>query len=85
MLTHHEDHDHALRPASQAGAARGIGVGALIAGTLDDAMNRRETQEPPPFGLVTVRGARARPGVDLDRTRGLDAQGDEARFGRRML
>ena len=67
----------------RAAAARGIGASALIAGTLDDALNRRETPQPP-FGLVTVRGARARPGVDLDRTRGLAAQDDEARFGRRM-
>ena len=35
----------------------------------------------PPFRLVTVRGVRARPGVDLDRPRALDAQDDEARFG----
>ncbi len=66
----------------RAAAARGIGTSAFIAGTLDDALNRRETPQPT-FEPVTVRGARARPGVDLDRTRGLDAQDDEARFGRR--
>lgn len=36
--------------------------------------------EPPPFKLLTVRGVRARRGVDLDRPRALDAQEDEARF-----
>ena len=30
--------------------------------------------------LVTVRGVRLRPGVDLDRPRALDAQKDEERF-----
>ena len=44
---------------------------------------RRETVEPPPFHLVTVRGVHPRPGVDLDRPRALDAQDDEARFGHR--
>jgi hypothetical protein len=28
-----------------------------------------------------VRGVRPRPGIDLDRTRSLDAQDDEVRFG----
>ena len=62
--------------------ARGISMSAFIARTLDDALKRRETQEaPPPFQLITVSGVRARPGVDLDRPRALDAQEDEARFG----
>ena len=60
---------------------RGLSVSAFIAKTLDDALKRREAPEAPPFHLVTVRGVHARPGVDLDRTRALDAQDDEARFG----
>ena len=67
----------------RAAAARGMSVSAFSASTLDDALNRRETPEPPPFRLVTVRGVHARPGVDLDRSRGLDAQDDEARLGHR--
>lgn len=35
----------------------------------------------PPFRLVTVRGVRPRPGVDLDCPRTLDADDDAARFG----
>ena len=46
-----------------------------------DAPMRRETAAPLPFHLVTVRGVRLRPGVDLDRPRALDAHDDEARFG----
>ena len=65
----------------RAAEARGISVSAFIASTLDDALKRREGSEPPPFQLVTVRGVHPRPGVDLDRTRALDAQDDEARFG----
>ena len=61
--------------------ARGISVSAFIARTLDDALKRRETSDPPPFVLVTARGVHARPGVDLDRPRALDAQDDEARYG----
>ena len=63
--------------------ARGISMSAFIARTLDDALKRRETSEPPPFRLVTVRGVHARPDVDLDRPRALDAQDDEAKFGHR--
>jgi hypothetical protein len=65
----------------RAAEARGISVSAFIASTLDDALKRREPSEPPPFQLVTVRGVHPRPGVDLDRTRALDAQDDETRFG----
>ena len=61
--------------------APGISVSALIARTLNDALKRRETSEAPPFVLVRVRGVHARPGVDLDRPRALDAQDDEARHG----
>lgn len=61
-------------------AARGVSVSAFIAATLDDAMKRSKPQEPPPFHLVTVRGVRLRPSVDLDRTRALEVQDDEAGF-----
>ena len=54
-----------------------------IARTRDDALEQRESAEPPPFPLVTVRGVRPRPGVVLDRPRALDAEDDEARYGRR--
>ena len=63
-------------------AARGMSVSAFIAGTLDDALKRQQPQEPPPFKLVTVRGVYPRPGVNLDRTRELEIQDDEAGFTR---
>ena len=61
--------------------ARGISMSAFIARTLDDALKRPETPEPPPFRLVTVRGVHARPGVNLDQPRALDLRDDEAGFG----
>ena len=64
-------------------AARGISVSAFIAKTLDDSLKQRECAEAPPFRLVTVRGVRLRPGVDLDRPRTLDAEDDEARYSQR--
>lgn len=70
------------RQVRQQAASRRMSVSAFIARTLDDALKRTEPQEPPPFRLVTVRGSRPRPGVDLDRTRTLDAEDDEARFAR---
>ena len=73
--------DQLAKQVRRAAEACGISVSAFIAKTLDDALKRRETSEPPPFRLVTVRGVHARPGVDLDRPRALDAQDDEARFG----
>ena len=73
--------DQLAKQVRRAAEARGISVSAFIAKTLDDALKRRERSEPPPFRLVTVRGVNARPGVDLDRPRALDAQDDEARFG----
>lgn len=63
-------------------AAHGMSVSAFIARTLDDALKRPGPPASPPFHLVTVRGVQPRPGVDLDRTRALDAQDDEARFAR---
>ena len=74
--------DQLARQVRRAAEASGLSVSAFIAKTLDDAMKRREKPEPPPFHLVTVRGVQARPGVDLDRPRTLDAQDDVAGYGR---
>lgn len=74
--------DRLARQVRREADARGISVSAFIARTLDDALKRRETSDPPPFALVTVRGVHARPGIDLDRPRAIDARDDEARFGR---
>ena len=74
--------DQLAKQVRRAAEAAGISVSAFIARTLDDAMKRRETPEPPPFHLITVRGVHPRPGVDLDRPRALDAEGDEAGYGR---
>ena len=68
------------RQVRREAAARGMSVSAFIAGTLDDALKRSKPQEPPPFQLVTVRGAHPRPGVDLDRPRALEIQDDEAEY-----
>ena len=57
-------------------------MSSFIAGVLDDAVKRRESSRQPPFQLVTVRGARLRAGVDLDRPWVIDARDDEDRFGR---
>lgn len=65
--------DRLAKQVRRAAAAQGISVSAYIARTLDDALKRREAPEPPPFRLVTVRGVRPRPGVDLDRPRALEA------------
>ena len=73
--------DQLARQVRRAAEASGLSVSAFIAKTLDDALKRRETPETPPFQLVTVRGVHARPGVDLDRPRALDAQDDEAGYG----
>ncbi len=72
--------DRLAKQVRRAAKARGISVSAFISRTLDDALKRREPSEQPPFHLVTVRGVHARPGVDLDRPRALDAQDDEIRF-----
>jgi len=70
------------RQVRQQAVASGMSVSSFIARTLDDALKRTEPQEPPPFRLVTVRGSRPWHGVDLDRTRTLDAKDDEGRFAR---
>ena len=64
--------DQLAKQVRRAAEARGISVSAFISRTLDDALKRRETSEPPPFRLVTVRGVHARHGVDLDRPRTLE-------------
>ena len=75
--------DRLARQVRREASARGVSVSAFIAKTLDDALKQRECAEPPPFRLVTVRGVRPRPGVDLDRPRALDAEDDKAQYGRR--
>ena len=72
--------DQLAKQVRQEAASRGISVSAFIAGTLNDALKRRAPSEQPHFRLVTVRGVRPRPGVDLDRPRALDAADDEALF-----
>ena len=77
------DDDRLARQVRREAAARGVSVSAFIAKTLDDSLKQRECAEAPPFRLVTVRGVRPRPGVDLDQPRALDAEDDEARYGQR--
>ena len=72
--------DQLAKQVRREAADRGVSVSAFIAATLGDALKRREPPEAPPFRLVTVRGARPRPGIDLDRPRALEAREDEARF-----
>ena len=64
----------------RAAAARKLSVSAFISKVLDDALKRQVPSETPAFTLITTRGARIRPGVDLDRPRSLDAEDDEARL-----
>lgn len=75
--------DQLAKQVRRAADASGLSVSAFIAQILNDAIKRRNPQDAPPFQLVTVRGVRPRRGVDLDSPRGLDAEDDEARFGRR--
>ena len=75
--------DRLARQVRREASTRGVSVSAFIAKTLDDALKQRKHAEPPPFRLVTVRGVRPRPGVDLDRPRALDVEDDEARYGER--
>ena len=66
----------------RAAAVRGVSVSAFIADTLTDALIRTEPPAQKPFRLVSVGGGGPRPGIDLDRPRALDVDGDERRFGR---
>ena len=75
--------DQLAKQVRRGAAASGISVSAYISRTLSDALKRSEPSEPPPFQLVTVRGVRPRSGIDLDRSRALDAEDDQARFKRR--
>ena len=73
--------DQLAKQVRRAAKARGVSASVFIARTLDDALKRRETLEPPPFRLVTVRGVHPRSRVALDRPRAIEARDDEARFG----
>ena len=57
-------------------------MSAFIAKTLDDALKRREPSKVAPFRLITVRGPKLRPGVNLDRTRELELMEDKVLFRR---
>lgn len=70
--------DQLAKQVRREAAARGVSVSAFISGVLSDALERRQPSAVPPFELVTVRGARPRPGVDLDRPRALDADDDDS-------
>lgn len=72
--------DQLAKQVRREAADRGVSVSAFISTTLSDVLKRREPPEAPPFRLVTVRGVRPRPGIDLDRPRALDVREDEARF-----
>ena len=72
--------DRLAKQVKRAAEARGMSMSDFISRTLDDALKRREPAEQPPFHLLTVRGVRPRPGIDLDRPRALDTHDDEARF-----
>ena len=63
-------------------AARGMSVSAFIAATLSDALKRREPAEQRPFELLTARGVRPLPTVDLDRPRAIETDEDAAFYGR---
>ena len=71
--------DQLAKQVRREAATRGMSMNAFISATLSDALKRRKLPELPPFQLVTVRGVRPRPGIDLDRPRALDAREDEAR------
>ena len=77
--------DQLAKQVRREAAVRGISVSAFIATTLSDALKRRGPSAVPPFELVTVRGVRPKPGVDLDRPRALDTEDYDNSFevGRR--
>ena len=70
--------DQLAKQVRREAAARGVSMNAFISATLSDALRRCEL--PEPFQLVTARGVRPRPGIDLDRARALEAIDDEALF-----
>lgn len=73
--------DQLARQVRRKAAEQGLSVSASIARILDDALKRDEPSTSPPFQLVTVRGNRLRPSVDLDRPRALEVLEDEVQFG----
>ena len=72
--------DQLAKQVRREAATRGVSMSAFISTTLSDALKRRQLPEPPPIQLVTVRGVHPQPGIDLDRTRALEAGDDETRF-----
>ena len=72
--------DQLAKQVRREAATRGMSMNAFISATLSDALKRRKLPELPPFQLVTVRGVHPQPGIDLDRTRALEAGDDETRF-----
>ena len=74
--------DQLAKQVRREAAAQGRSVSAFIAGVLSDTLKRQEPPEAPPFRLVTVRGSRPRPGIDLDRPRAIDTEDDEWTFSR---
>ena len=72
--------DELAKQVRREAAARGISASAFISRALSDALKRGEPSAAPPFELVTVRGVRPRPGIDLDRPRALETLDDEALF-----
>ena len=75
--------DQLAKDVRSAAKTKGISVGisAFIAETLADALKREETSEEKPFRLVTVRGGRPQPGIDLDRPREIETSDNVARYG----
>ena len=69
------------RVIGSTGSLHGYGGGLALKARLLEAEGWSPAGAEP-FRLVTVRGARLRPGVDLDRPRALDAEEDEERFSR---
>ena len=61
-------------------ALRGLSVSRFIANTLDDALKKRVSVEPPAFRLVTVEGNGPRPEFNIDQPRALEVAEDEARL-----
>ena len=59
-------------------AAKGMSVSAFIARILDDSLKQREPEPQRPFRLVTVGGSGVAEGVDLDRPRSIEIDGDES-------
>ena len=72
--------DRLARQVRRKAAAQGVSVSAFIAKTLDDALKRRSPTVQRPFRLITVGVGGPRPGIDLDRSRAIEAADDETLF-----